>query len=113
MLAHCEGKEVISNGDVIHMILRLYNGWEQRGIYISDSMQSAIPIHSAGNESDESVRVTALTRQFDEIMTIRAGIFWKTILERARLAEFNLAFEKEIDTRMKSYHPQLMPEIYM
>lgn len=101
MLANCEGNVVISNGDVIHMILLLYNGWTN----ISDFMQSAIPTCSTGDESDESDRVIALTRQFNQIMTIRAEIFWKTILERARLAEFNLAFETEVEIRIKSYYP--------
>jgi len=81
------------------MILRLYNGWGRGGIEVSVSTE---PICSTEDESDETRRVAALTRHFNEIMTIRGEFFWKSILERARLAEFNLAFDKEVEARLQS-----------
>jgi hypothetical protein len=81
------------------MILRLYNGWCGSGIEVS---VSTVPICATEGESDETRRVAALTRHFDQIMVIRGEIFWKSILERARLAEFNLAFDKEVEARRQS-----------
>lgn len=93
---------MISTGDVIRMIMRLHNSWERRDIDIKHFNQSEITTLQAEDESD---RVAVLTEQFDHIMKIRAEIFWKSILERAKLAGFNLAFEKEVEARIKSYHP--------